>query len=188
MVTNCTPRRMRAATPVEVPSRVIWSAASAPARTITSLAPTPASASSATAASAAFASPMTLSVHPAGYPMKRRLIAPCGVGDDRLRDHLDREVRAVPLAQAAEDAVLLFDDRVIAEHQRVLRADLDADVAALAEDRVPADVRVVDPANPVAMIIGYPRTEADGGIGAQDRQLSTHGRPMIDPESSRRAG
>ena len=87
-----------------------------------------------------------------------------GVGRDRRRDHLDRQVGAVSLAQPAEDAVLLLDDRVVAEDERVLGADVDADVAALAEDRVPADVRVVDPADPVPVIVADPGSEADGGL------------------------
>src|SRR5687768_15634112 len=100
----------------------------------------------------------------------------------RFRDHLDGQVRAVALAQPAEDAVLLLDDGVIAEHQRVLGADLDTDVAALAEDRVPADVRVVDPANAVLVIVGDPGSEADGGSG---RLVRRHGPTMIDPRCAR---
>jgi hypothetical protein len=57
---------------------------------------------------------------------------------------LDREIRAVALAQAAADAIGSFDDRVVTQQKAVLGADLDADVAALAPLVDPADVDVVD--------------------------------------------
>jgi hypothetical protein len=72
------------------------------------------------------------------------------------RDHLDGQVRAVALAEAAQDAVLELQDGVVAEDEGALGADVDADVAALAEDRVPADVRVVNPADPVLVVGGVP--------------------------------
>ena len=61
-----------------------------------------------------------------------------------LRQHLDGEVRAVALAQAAADAVRGLDDRVVGQDEAILGADLDADVAALAPLVDPADVDVVD--------------------------------------------
>ena len=61
-----------------------------------------------------------------------------------LGQHLDREVRAVALAQAAADAVGGLDDRVVGQEEAVLGADLDADVAALAPLVDPPDVDVVD--------------------------------------------
>src|SRR3972149_5939366 len=74
-----------------------------------------------------------------------------GMGGQRGRDHLNRQVGAVALAEAAQDAVVLLEDRVVAEYERALGADVDADVAALAEDRVPGDVLVVDPAHAVVV-------------------------------------
>src|SRR5688572_10614697 len=94
----------------------------------------------------------------------------------RLRDHLDGEVRAIALAQAAQDAVLLLDDRVVAQHQRVLGADVDADVAALAEDRVPTDVGVIDPADPVLVIVGDALSEAD----RLSRLVACHGTAILN--------
>ena len=61
-----------------------------------------------------------------------------------LRQNLDGEVRAIALAQAAADAVGGLDDGVVSEDQAVLRADLDADVAAFAPLVDPADVDEVD--------------------------------------------
>ena len=61
-----------------------------------------------------------------------------------LGQNRDREIRAVPLAQAAADAVRGLDDRVVREDERVLGADLDADIAALAPLVGPADVDVVN--------------------------------------------
>lgn len=61
-----------------------------------------------------------------------------------LGQDLDREIRAVALAQAAADAVRRFDDRVVGQDEAVLGADLDADVAALAPLVDPPDVDEVD--------------------------------------------
>jgi hypothetical protein len=61
-----------------------------------------------------------------------------------LRQNLDGEVRAVALAQAAADAVGGLDDGVVSQDEAVLRADLDADVAALAPLIDPPDVDEVD--------------------------------------------
>jgi hypothetical protein len=61
-----------------------------------------------------------------------------------LRQNLDGEVGAVTLAQAATDAVGGLDDRVVSQEKAVLRADLDADIAALAPLVDPADVDVID--------------------------------------------
>lgn len=61
-----------------------------------------------------------------------------------LWQNLDREVRAVALAQTAADAVGGFDDRVVSQDEAVLGADLDTDVAALAPLVDPSDVDVVD--------------------------------------------
>ena len=61
-----------------------------------------------------------------------------------LRQNLDGEIRAVALAQAAADAVGGLDDGVVSKDEAVLRADLDADVAALAPLVDPPDVDEVD--------------------------------------------
>jgi hypothetical protein len=61
-----------------------------------------------------------------------------------LWQNLDGEVRAVALAQAAADAVGGLDDGVVGQDEAVLRADLDADVAALAPLVDPPDVDKVD--------------------------------------------
>jgi hypothetical protein len=61
-----------------------------------------------------------------------------------LGQNLDGEVRAVALAQAAADAVGGLDDGVVSQDEAVLRADLDADVAALAPLIDPPDVDEVD--------------------------------------------
>ena len=61
-----------------------------------------------------------------------------------LGQDLDRQVRAVALAQAAADAVGGFDDRIVGQDQTVLGTDLDADVAALAPLVDPADIDEVD--------------------------------------------
>ena len=61
-----------------------------------------------------------------------------------LRQNLDREIRAVALTQAAADAVRRLDDRVVRQKEAVLRADLDADIAAFAPLVDPSDVDVVD--------------------------------------------
>jgi hypothetical protein len=61
-----------------------------------------------------------------------------------LGQDLDRQVRAVALAQAAADAIGGLDDRVVTQEEAVLRADLDADVAALAPLVDPPDVDVVN--------------------------------------------
>jgi len=61
-----------------------------------------------------------------------------------LGQNLDGEVRAVALAQAAADAVGGLDDGVVGQDEAVLRADLDADVAALAPLVDPPDVYEVD--------------------------------------------
>jgi hypothetical protein len=61
-----------------------------------------------------------------------------------LRQNLDGKVGAVTLAQAAPDAVGGLDDRVVSKEKAVLRADLDADIAALAPFVDPADVDVID--------------------------------------------
>ena len=61
-----------------------------------------------------------------------------------LGQDLDRQVRAVALAQAAADAVGGLDDGVVRQDEAVLRADLDADVAALTPLVDPPDVDEVD--------------------------------------------
>jgi hypothetical protein len=61
-----------------------------------------------------------------------------------FRQNLDGEVRAVALAQAAADAVGGLDDGVVGQDEAVLRADLDADVAALTPLIDPPDVDEVD--------------------------------------------
>jgi hypothetical protein len=61
-----------------------------------------------------------------------------------LRQNLDREIRAVALTQAAADAVRRLDDRVVRQKEAVLRADLDADIAAFAPLVDPTDVDEVD--------------------------------------------
>src|ERR1035437_5210394 len=61
-----------------------------------------------------------------------------------LRQDLDGEVRAVAHAQTAPDAVRGLDDRVVSQDEAVLRADLDADVAALAPLIDPPNVDEVD--------------------------------------------
>ena len=61
-----------------------------------------------------------------------------------LGQDLDREIRAVALAQATSDAVGGLDDCVVSEDEAVLGADLDADVAALAPFIDPPDVDEVD--------------------------------------------
>ena len=61
-----------------------------------------------------------------------------------LGQNLDGEVRAVALTQAAADAVGGLDDGVVGQDEAVLRADLDADVAALAPLIDPPDVDEVD--------------------------------------------
>ena len=61
-----------------------------------------------------------------------------------LWQNLYREVRAIALAEAAADAVRRLDDRVVCQEEAVLRADFDADIAALAPFVDPADVDVVD--------------------------------------------
>jgi hypothetical protein len=61
-----------------------------------------------------------------------------------LGQNLNGEVRAVALAEAAADAVRRLDDRVVRQKEAVLRADLDADIAAFAPLVDPADVDEVD--------------------------------------------
>jgi hypothetical protein len=61
-----------------------------------------------------------------------------------LGQDLDREIRAVALAQTAADAVRGLDDRIVSQDEAVLGADLDADVAALAPLVDPPDVDEVD--------------------------------------------
>jgi hypothetical protein len=61
-----------------------------------------------------------------------------------LGQNLDGEVRAVALAQATADAIGGLDDGVVSQDEAVLRADLDADVAALAPLIDPPDVDEVD--------------------------------------------
>jgi hypothetical protein len=61
-----------------------------------------------------------------------------------LGQDLDREVRAIALAQPAADAVGRLDDRVVRQQEAVFGADFDADVAALAPLVDPPDVDVVD--------------------------------------------
>ena len=61
-----------------------------------------------------------------------------------LGQDLDRQVRAVALAQAAADAVGGFDDRIVGQDQTVLGTDLDADIAALAPLVDPTDIDEVD--------------------------------------------
>jgi hypothetical protein len=66
---------------------------------------------------------------------------PVGVA---LGQDLDREIRAVALAQTAADAVRGFDDRVVRQQEAVLGTDLDADIAALAPLIDPTDIDEVD--------------------------------------------
>jgi hypothetical protein len=61
-----------------------------------------------------------------------------------LRQDLDREVRAIALTEAAADAIVGLDDRVVRQDEGFLGADLDADVAALAPFVDPADVDEID--------------------------------------------
>jgi hypothetical protein len=56
----------------------------------------------------------------------------------------DGEIRAIALTEPAADAVGGLDDRVVRQEETVLRADLDADVAAFTPLVGPADVDVVD--------------------------------------------
>jgi len=71
--------------------------------------------------------------------VRRQVAALVALGQNR-----DREVRAVAFAQPAPDAIRRLDDRVVGQKEAVLRADLDADVAALTPLVSPADVDVVD--------------------------------------------
>ncbi len=85
-----------------------------------------------------------------------------------LRQHLDGKVGAVALAEAAADAVLGLDDRVVRQLEGGLRADLDADIAALAP--------VVDPSNVDVIDDGWrPMGAAFGGVKVARGGLSRRG-------------
>jgi hypothetical protein len=72
--------------------------------------------------------------------LERRQLARCIA----LGQNLNGEVRAIALAQTAANAVRGLDDGVVRQDEAVLRADLDADVAALAPLINPSDVDEVN--------------------------------------------
>jgi hypothetical protein len=74
-----------------------------------------------------------------GHELGGQVAALIALGQDG-----DRQIRAVALTEAATDAIGGFDDRVMRQDQAVLRADLDADVAALAPVVYPTDIDEVD--------------------------------------------
>jgi hypothetical protein len=80
-----------------------------------------------------------------------------------LGQDLDRQVRAVALAQAAADAVGGLDDRVVGQYQTVLGTDLDADIAAFAPLVDPTDVdEVNDGWSAVRSSLGNVRSSRSG--------------------------
>jgi hypothetical protein len=72
--------------------------------------------------------------------LERRQLAVCVA----LRQDFNGEVRAVALAQTAPDAIRGLDDGVVGQHEAVLGANLDANVAALAPLVNPSDVDEVN--------------------------------------------
>jgi hypothetical protein len=76
---------------------------------------------------------------PFGGDLGRQVAALVALGQDG-----DRKIRAVALAETAPNAIGGLDDRVVRQDQAVLRADLDADVAAFAPLIDPSNVDVVD--------------------------------------------
>jgi len=91
-----------------------------------------------------------------------------------LGQNFDREVRAVALAQPAADAVGGLDDRVVGQDEAVLRADLDADVAALAP--------LVDPPNVTkSTIVGARRGRLSAVYGAVVLILQSLGDGSVGP-------
>jgi hypothetical protein len=82
-----------------------------------------------------------------------------------LWQDLDRQIRAVALAQTAADAVRGLDDGVVSQDEAVLGADLDAYVAALTPLVYPTDVDEVDDG-------GCAMRSSFGGVGSSRSCIS----------------
>jgi len=101
-----------------------------------------------------------------------------------LGQDLDREIRAVALAQAAADAVRGFDDRVVCQNEAVLGADLDADIAALAPLVDPSDVDEVDDRGSAMGRLSGGVGRSRGGI-SRARTAAAVGRRSLSSTESR---